>query len=140
MSTLINKLRELADASCDAAGFAVLAAEAERLEAENHRLRERLHQQTMATQEARRRCHDDVLKVIQRHLPEGVSPQGHPIEQLVGTVIHSLEAQNARLRNLVREAYNEGYIEGDVGDWTDAWEQSEAKAELDEMDKEGSDG
>lgn len=137
--SLTDKLRELADASCDAAGFAVLAAEAERLEAENHRLRDRLHQQTIATQESSQRCHDDVLKVIQRHLPEGVSPQGHPIEQLVGTVIHSMEAKQERLRELVREAYNEGYIEGDVGDWTDAWEQSEAKAELDEMGKEGTD-
>ena len=126
--------------ACTLTGFAALLTEAERLEAQNARLRERLHEQTMATQESSQRCHDDVLKVIQRHLPEGVSPQGHPIEQLVGTVIHSMEAQNARLRELVRSAYTEPWGELSPNEYREEyWETSAARAALDALDKEGAD-
>lgn len=53
-----------------------------------------------------------------------------------------LEAQNTRLRELVREAYTEGFsdcpVYGDV-DEDLAWLKSSVKAALDVMDKEGSD-
>jgi hypothetical protein len=54
-----------------------------------------------------------------------------------------LESQNRRLRELVREAYEEGFsdcpVYGDV-DEDLAWLKSSAKAALDVMDKEGNDG
>jgi len=53
-----------------------------------------------------------------------------------------LEAKNRRLRDLVREAYAEGFsdcpVYGDV-DEDLAWSKSSAKAALDVMDKEGTD-
>lgn len=53
-----------------------------------------------------------------------------------------LEAQNRRLRELVREAYTEGFsdcpVYGDV-DEDLAWLKSSAKATLDAMDKEATD-
>lgn len=51
-----------------------------------------------------------------------------------------LESQNRRLRELVREAWDEGFEVGDVGNpRRSGWAMSKVKAALDALDKEGSD-
>ena len=61
----------------------------------------------------------------------------------LATLIHEaerLEAQNRRLRELVREAYMESWGELSPNEYRDEyWETSAAKAALDAMDKEGTD-
>lgn len=67
--------------------------------------------------------------------------------ELIGEA-ERLEAQNARLRELVREAYEEGFDDGGTDavslpyqstGMDQSWETSAAKAALDAMDKEGAD-
>ncbi len=61
----------------------------------------------------------------------------------LSSLIHEaerLEAQNARLRELVREAYLESWGELSPNEYREEfWETSAAKAALDVMDKEGTD-
>jgi len=54
--------------------------------------------------------------------------------------VERLETQNARLRDLVREAYTESWGELAPNEYREEfWETSAAKAALDVMDKEGTD-
>jgi hypothetical protein len=66
-------------------------------EARNGTLKQRLRDQTNQTQITAQQKHDEVLATIQRlgAMPDGIDPQGHPIEQIVGTVIAGLQARLA---------------------------------------------
>lgn len=70
--------------------------------AEIERLRQSLSSQTHQTQITAQQKHDAVLEQINRHggLPEAIGePQGHPIEQIVGTVLACRDAENERLED-----------------------------------------
>jgi len=58
-------------------------------------LRERLRAQTLQTQETYKQVHDEVVEVLRnaKAIPEGIDPDGHPVEQVVGTCVHHLQGQ-----------------------------------------------
>ena len=79
-------------------------------------LRDRLHAQTLQTQQAAKLCHARVLDEINRHgsVPEGIDPHGHPIEQIVGTVLAQKDLEIDRLRAEVARCHRELERESDA--------------------------
>ena len=75
-----------------------LAAEVEKLRADNAHLLMRVREQTAATQESAQFWHDAVLAKLQSRIPEGIDPQGHPIEQIVGMVLSVMDGEVEKLR------------------------------------------
>lgn len=80
------------------AAYQEARAEVEALRESNQNLREKLTNQTRATQEAATFWHDRVLERIEKHIPDGMNKHGHPIEQLVSMVVSVLDATNAKQR------------------------------------------
>ncbi len=78
------------------------------------RLKVRLHEQTMQTQETAHLIHGRVLEAINARMtpPEGLSLWGHPIEQIVGTCMATL-AEVAELKmERAAEAEKGGEVAG----------------------------
>lgn len=107
------------DIPCAATQIASLHEEIERQWAESERLRERLSAQCQQTQNTAQQKHDAVLEAINRHggVPEGIDPQGHPIEQIVGTVLAVRDAEIDRLRAERDEAIEYAKNLCNIGDW-----------------------
>ena len=76
-----------------------------RLSALITKLRMRVSEQTKQTQESAEFWHARVLETINRYggVPDGVDPNGHPVEQIVGTVLANKDADIERLQSLVTE-------------------------------------
>jgi len=75
---------------------------------EIEKLRERLRDQTNQTQITARQKHDAVVATIVRHLggePDYVDLQGHPIEQVVGTVLSKTLCERDEAREAARWFY-----------------------------------
>ncbi len=66
------------------------------------KLQQRLYDQTLATQEAAEYWHNAVLERLEGRIPDGIDPHGHPIDQIVATVLSRMDAKVERLRAEVK--------------------------------------
>lgn len=97
------RLRVLARENGRAATIRRLLDESAQLQTENATLRERLKEQSRATQEPADRVRNAVVEVLRQHdaLPPNLDSQGHPVEQVVSSVIVSLSRDRLRLAEIV---------------------------------------
>lgn len=90
-----------------------LRVERDNLRAENERLRTRLHEQTMQTQETATQVRQAVLDSIEAHGGLRGVGLGHPIEQIVGTLLEIYRCDAEELREKLDGALKRG------DDWTE---------------------
>lgn len=91
------------DIGCPFCEVRELRVECNRLAAVAEKLRERLNEQTLQTQQTAEQIHHHVVDKLQRHnaIPNGIDPYGHPTEQIVGTCLSNLECRIEELHAIV---------------------------------------